>query len=107
MFPKDISVRVYRYPPSFPLEFAKALLDLVLPIPGYLLVATTEPQHAGDEHWYYFLNNDIREVLEKQFRNDASRYYGYLPLGQMTIIPIDCCDIEITPRPPTTEETDQ
>ncbi|MFA9261977.1 MAG: hypothetical protein ACEQSB_01270 [Undibacterium sp.] len=97
MFPQDINVRVYRYPADFPLELARAILNLILPVRGYLLVATTEPRHVGDERHYRLLADDVREALEKKFPNDASRYFSFLPIGQMLKIPVDCCEV-YTPK---------
>lgn len=95
MFPKDILVRVYCYPASLPIELSRAILNLILPVPGYLLVATTEPQHPGDEDWYRIQNNDIRDRLRDRFQEAAARFDDDLPIGQMTMIPIDCCEIYV------------
>lgn len=92
MFPKDIFVRVYRYPADLPIELARAILNLILPVPGYLLVATTEPRHPGDECWYRIPNDDIRAGLWHRFREGAAQYNRYLPMGQMTLILVDCCE---------------
>ncbi len=95
MFPKDILVRVYRYPASLPIELSRAILNLILPVPGYLLVATTEPQHPGDECWYRIRNIDIRDQLKSRFQEEMTRFDSDLPIGQVTLIPIDCCEIYV------------
>ena len=95
MFPTKISIRVYAYPTPDQVdpEIGTRLLNLVLPIPGHLLVATLEPHQPGDELHYLVQNDDLYAVLVNRYPDEAEMLRQIIPLGQVTKVPINCCEV--------------
>lgn len=83
-------------------ELAKKLLGLVVPVWDYLLIGTQEALYPWEDATVYSVcNDDIREALVSHYGpNTAETLYPFLPVGQLTRVPVDCC--EIRPCPPTT-----
>lgn len=89
----DPRIRLIRLPTE-ERELFQRLLGLYLPIRSYLLISTYVPRRSGDEQTYLVHNDDIWKALTARGPIlDAERFRQDFPVGQVTRIPVDCCEI--------------
>lgn len=104
---KTIYVFIYQVPRNGLAEdLAQKLLGIVVPVWGHLLIGTREPLYPWENATVYSVyNNDIRAALVAHHGPTvAEKLYPLLPIGQVTDIPVDCCETRPCPQPP--QETD-
>lgn len=96
-------VFIYRVPRNgLDEELAGKLLGLVVPVWSYLLIGTREPCHPWEDATSYSVcNDDIRQALVAHYGPTvAESLYRFLPVGQVTKVPVDCCEIRPCPSTP-------
>lgn len=98
----DIRIFIYREPKNgLPKALARRLFGIQVRVRGYLLIATTEPKHSEDALVYLVHNDDLRLALVERYRLASTEaLYPLLPVGQVTRVQVDCC--EVRTHPPTT-----
>lgn len=105
----DIRIFIYREPKNgLPKALARRLFGIQVRVRGYLLIATKEPKHSEDALVYLVHNDDLRLALVERYGLAiAKRFYRRqsLPVGHVTKIPVDCC--EVRTHPPTTTEGEE
>lgn len=99
MFPPNIFLRIYACPHNMGRAFAEFLIDLQVPVRGYLLTAMPKPGQVN-EATFPIHNDDLYQSLLLRYPWQKDKWVVFLRVGHVTQIPVDCCEA----FQPTTKE---